>query len=111
MRAGPPGAGACSTGRRSGRPTAGRRWSPRPIVPNRPPAAADRDVDDGDRVRVATGGAAVEGVAVLDDAVRQGTVSMHATLADPLVRAGVDRVSIELLAGASGRDAPGEGGP
>ena len=76
-----------------------------------PADAADRDVADGDRVRVATGGAAVEGVAVLDDAVRQGTVSMHATLADPLVRAGVDRVSIELLAGASGRDAPGEGGP
>ena len=73
--------------------------------------AADSVVKDGDWVRVATGGAAVEGVAVLDDAVRQGTVSMHATLADPLVRAGVDRVSIELLAGASGRDAPGEGGP
>jgi len=59
-----------------------------------PADAADRDVDDGDRVRVATGGAAVEGVAVLDDAVRHGTVYLHASTAGPLERSEETTVSV-----------------
>jgi len=77
----------------------------------RPADAADHDLDDGDRIRVSTGDAAVEGVAVLDDAVRRGTVSLHATVADPLVRAGGDRVMVEPLVGESSGEASGEGQP
>ncbi len=81
------------------------------VVRLHPDDAADRGVDDDDAVRVATGDAAVEGVAVLDDAVRRRTVSLHAAVADPLVRAGADRVAIEPRAESSGGDATDESQP
>jgi predicted molibdopterin-dependent oxidoreductase YjgC len=59
-----------------------------------PDDAARRDVRAGDTVVVSGDGAAVEATADTDDAVRQGTVYLHATVADPLVRAGVRTVTV-----------------
>ncbi|MFC5971879.1 molybdopterin oxidoreductase family protein [Halomarina salina] len=58
-------------------------------------ADAERlDVADGDRVRVEAGEANVETVADVGDAVRRGTVYLHADVADPLVRSGRSAVRV-----------------
>jgi len=59
-----------------------------------PDDTSDRDVDDGDQIQVVTDDAAVEGTAILDDAVRRGTVYLRASTADPLERSGGTTVSV-----------------
>jgi formate dehydrogenase major subunit len=56
--------------------------------------AAARSVADGDRVVVAGSGARVETTAAVGSDVRRGTAYLHADAADPLVRQGVDRVTV-----------------
>jgi formate dehydrogenase major subunit len=56
--------------------------------------ATARSVADGDRVVVAGGGASVETTAAVGTGVRRGAAYLHADAADPLVRQGVERVSV-----------------
>jgi len=56
-----------------------------------PVDARARDLADGDRVVVSAGDATVETTATVSDAIRRGTVHLHASVADPLVRRGDGR--------------------
>jgi formate dehydrogenase major subunit len=67
--------------------------------------AAERGVGDGDAVLVEGEGTAVEAVAAVGTGVRQGTVFLHADVADPLVRAGAGRVELRP-AGEGDTDGP-----
>jgi len=51
-----------------------------------PADAAARGLGDGDGVVVATGSATVETTVGVSDGIRRGTVALHASVADPLVR-------------------------
>jgi len=62
-----------------------------------PEDAAERGVTAGDRVVVSDGDSLVTARAEPDESVRRGTVYLHAAVADPIVRGGADRVSVEPL--------------
>ena len=60
-----------------------------------PDDAAERGVAAGEVVVVSDGDASVRAPARPEESVRRGTVSLHAAVADPLVRAGAERVAVE----------------
>jgi len=59
-----------------------------------PEDAADNGLEDGMRVRVSTGAASVETTAQVSRSIRPGVVSLHASVADPLVRDGGHHVDV-----------------
>ncbi|MFB6189863.1 MAG: molybdopterin oxidoreductase family protein [Halapricum sp.] len=59
-----------------------------------PDDATARDIEDGDAVVVENDAATVRTTAVVDSGVREGTVSMHADVADPLVRGAESTVRV-----------------
>jgi len=62
-----------------------------------PDDAAEQGVAADEPVVVATGGASVEAPVAVDASVRQGTVYLHAAVADPLLREEGSTVSVEPL--------------
>jgi formate dehydrogenase major subunit len=71
------------------------------IVRLHPDEAAEREIQRGDRVVLSNSETFVTGRAEPTENVRPGTVSLHATLADPLLRGDGDTVSVESVASAS----------
>lgn len=67
--------------------------------------AAARNLTDGDRVVVEGGGTTVTTTAAVTDRVREGTAALHASVADPLERSGVERVRVRAV-GRSAEGAP-----
>lgn len=61
-----------------------------------PADARARNVADGDQILIASGDATVETTATVSDAVRRGVVHLHASVADPLVRAGTGGRTVRL---------------
>lgn len=63
-----------------------------------PADAAERGLESGASVAVRGERATVRATALLTETVRQGTVSLHAAAADPLVRGDTGRVTVEPAA-------------
>jgi len=61
-----------------------------------PEDASERSIETGDAVVVSTGTAAVETSATLDSGTRRGTVYLHASVADPLLRDDTAAVTVRL---------------
>jgi formate dehydrogenase major subunit len=66
-----------------------------------PDEAAERDIERGDGVVLSNSETFVTGRAEPTENVRPGTVALHATLADPLLRDDDDTVSVEPVTSAS----------
>jgi len=72
-----------------------------------PDDATKREVAAGEVVVVSDGDTQVRAHAQPEESVRRGTVYLHAAVADPLVRAGAERVTVE----PAGEDATAGGEP
>lgn len=69
-----------------------------------PTDASERSIEPGDTVVVSTATAAVETTAALDANVRRGTVFLHASVADPLLRDDASFVTVEPIAAPMATD-------
>ena len=91
------------TGGRAGGWPVDRTASDRPLQMH-PADASDRSVAPTDEVVVSNGPVAVETTVELTDRIRQGTVSLPAEVADPLLRCGASTVSIRSTSEYRDRD-------
>lgn len=76
--------------------TADERSGDRSITVH-PDDASARGIASGDRVAVTDGDASVETTARVSDEIRPGTVHLHASVADPLVRGGNSTVRLRVI--------------